>query len=336
MPVDVEPVEPNCAVDLASNGGRHCAAYQNGDVWCWGSDTGEASGYASSATPTRVDGIAGARRVFVGSGHSCAMTDHGLSCWGNNDAQQIDASGVSPHEPSVVAFETSDAPAPPASVGLGQQQTCIGNANGHVYCRGIDRHGELAGGIQIAPLGSARNRLFTGDVPMVVEDGLVYGIDDWKEPSPLPFYGADNALVQVGAPSCVIKRDGSLWCGAYSIADAGELARKTELGEGALSVGGGDFFVCALTESRRVWCDGWNTVGQLGRGTIDNSSQLLAGDWVVGLEGVQVLAIARFSACALTEEGKVSCWGAYGPTEGAPAPVQVSGCEKQRVPPTNE
>jgi len=47
---------------------------------------------------------------------------------------------------------------------------------------------------------------------------------------------------------------------------------------------------------------------------------------VVGLEGVRVLSPARFSACALTEDGSVWCWGSYGPTGGAATPVQVSVC----------
>lgn len=325
---DVEPAEPNCAVDLASHGSRHCAVYQDGNVWCWGADaSGEATGSADSPTPVRVEGVSGATRVFVGPAHVCATADGGLSCWGNNDSAQIDRSGRSPLGPTVVPFHSSGTPAPLSSVGLGGKQTCIGDAIGHVYCRGFDERGELAQGAQVGPLGSARNRLFTGDFPMVVEGGVVYVIDDWNQPSSLPFYGADNEIVHVGSPSCVIKLDGSLWCGAYSLDDAGELARKEELSEGSLWVGGGDFYVCALTDSRRVWCDGWNPAGQLGRGTVDSSAQLLAGDWVVGLEGVRVLSPARFSACALTEDGRVWCWGSYGPMGGAAAPVQVSACE---------
>lgn len=333
-PTDVVPTEPNCAVDLASDGSRHCAVYQDGSVWCWGGDaSGEPSGYAHSPTPLRVDGLAVATRVFVGPTHVCAITEQGLSCWGSNDAAQIDGSGASPLGPTLVAFDSSGTPAPLASVGLGAQQTCIGDVLGHVYCRGVDDRGELAQGAQIGQLGSARNRLFTGDFPMVVEDGVVYVIADWKEPSALPYYGTSNEIVHAGAPSCVIKVGGSLWCGPYSL-DAGELTQKGEISEGSLWVGGGDFFVCALTGSRRVWCDGWNPAGQLGRGTVDSSAQLLAGDWVVGLEAVRVLSPARFSACAVTEDGRVWCWGAYGPTEGAATPVQVSGCEMQRTVPT--
>jgi hypothetical protein len=79
-PTDVEPAEPSCAVDLASNGARHCAVYQDGNVWCWGGDaSGEPSGYAYSPTPVRVEGVSAATRVFVGPAHVCATTDQGLS-----------------------------------------------------------------------------------------------------------------------------------------------------------------------------------------------------------------------------------------------------------------
>ncbi len=275
--------------------------------------------------------MSGATRVFVGAEHTCALTDEGLSCWGNNEAAQIDDSGLARRDPTPVAFDLSGVPEPISSVGLGDQQTCVANAIGHVYCRGVDAHGELAQGTQIAPLGSARNRLFTATSPMIVEDGLVYLIDDWQEPASLSAFGKDNEVVHVGAPSCSIKRDGSLWCNAYTFDQTAELERKQQLGEKALWVGSGDFFVCALTDSCRVWCDGWNPFGQLGRG-VNGGSPFLPDDWVVGLEGVRVLAVGRFSSCALTADGRVSCWGSYARAETL-APRIVSGCEGQAVAP---
>jgi hypothetical protein len=330
---DVSPVEPNCAVDLDGYANRHCAVYQDGSVWCWGvADSDQApSGLGSSGRPERIEAVTGASRVFVGPHHSCGMTQEGLVCWGNNESMQIDESGISPRMATTTRLGDGE-PAPWRSVALGEQQTCAGNALGHVYCRGTDVGGERRGATSIGPLGSAPNLLSTGSLPLVIEGGLVYVIDDWRLPSALPFYGSENEMVRSGSPSCAIKWDGSLWCGAYSIVEVGELARKEQLSEGALWVGTGDFFVCTLTESHRVWCDGWNVSGQLGRGVIHDSSQLLPGDWVEGLEDVQALSVARFSVCALTGDGQVSCWGAYG-VEGTARPTPVSGCAAQSVKP---
>lgn len=330
---DVLPVDPNCAIDLDGYANRHCAVYQDGSVWCWGVEAPDPaqSGFSSSGTPARIEAITGASRVFVGPNHSCAMTPQGLACWGNNESLQIDDSGISPREATVAQLGDGQ-PAPWTSVALGDQQTCAGNALGHVYCRGTYVSGERRGAMAIGALGAAPNLLSTGSLPLVIESGVVYVIDNWRLPTALPFYGSDNAVVRSGSPSCVIKRDGSLWCGAYSFVEADELVRKEQLSEGALGVGSGDFFVCVLTESHRVWCDGWNISGQLGRGVIHDSSQLLPGDWVEGLEDVQALSVARFSACALTGNGQVSCWGAYG-LENATRPTPVSGCVAQSVKP---
>jgi Regulator of chromosome condensation (RCC1) repeat len=322
--------DPNCAVDLDGYGGRHCAVYQDGRVWCWG--VGSLDDVTASAAPLRIDGVSGAVRVRVGPRHTCAETDEGLVCWGNNAASQIDESGVSPRDPTGPELG-GGGPSARVSVGLGDLQTCVNDAFGHVYCRGADASGNLRGSTQIVRLGSAPNVLLTGEVPLALEAGVVYLIEDWLEPLPLPFYGTDNVLVRAGSPSCAIKRDGSLWCSAYSLVDAGELVRNQQLSEGARWVGSGDFFVCALTDSQRVWCEGWNPTGQLGRGTLNDSSQLLPGAWVVGLEEVRALSVARFSACALTADGTVTCWGAYGPEGGTATPTRVSGCAEQRVSP---
>jgi hypothetical protein len=330
---DVLPLDPNCAIDLDGYASRHCAVYQDGNVWCWGVEAADETqpGFSSSGTPVRIEAITGASRVFVGPNHSCAMTQQGLACWGNNESLQIDESGISRREATVAQLGDGQ-PVPWTSVALGEQLTCAGNALGHVYCRGADVSGERRGETAIAPLGAAPNQLSTGSLPLVIESGLVYVIADWRLPTALPYYGSENAIVRSGVPSCTIKRDGSLWCGAYSFAEADELVRKEQLGEGALWVGSGDFFICVLTESHRVWCDGWNVWGQLGRGVIHDSSQLLPGDWVTGLEEVQALSVTRFSACALTGNGQVSCWGAYG-SEGATQPTPVSGCVGQSVKP---
>jgi hypothetical protein len=323
---------PTCALSLSAYGGRHCAAYQNGSVWCWGTgdDVGESP--SAIAAPARVEGVSGAKRVLVGPGHSCAETAEGLVCWGKNDAFQIDESSISPLGPTPPELGWSE-PSPSLSVGLGAGQTCRANFLRHVYCRGLDVNGLHLDSEQIGALGNAPGvqtqnpQLLTSDHPLALEGGVVYAIDDWRAPSRLDFYGTDNVFVRPGTPACAVKTDGSLWCGDYLLTDPGKLERRAALDEAALWVGSGEFFACALTVSRRVWCEGWNTAGQLGRGSIDDSSQLLAGDWVEGLEDVEALSVNRFSVCALSGDRSIACWGAYGPEGQHSRPTRVSGCE---------
>lgn len=325
-------VVPNCAINLSGYAGRHCAAYQDGSVWCWGTGPGEEdpSDFVPSATPTRVEGLLPAKRVYVGPGRSCAAGDGGFQCWGNNDKAQIDDSGISPLPPTAVPLDTGAIPAPQTGVGLGPSETCVVNAIAHVYCRGTDASGVVHRAAQIGRLGLSPDTRIPGPLLYVIESGQVYLIADWGHPEVLTFFGTDNDSISPGTPSCAVKRDGTLWCADYDFVEPGELAPKSALGAHALRVGTGDLFLCTLTDDHRVWCEGWNPVGQVGNGT---DGAFAAGDYVGGLTDVRALSVNRFSACALTADGKVWCWGAYAAGQTSNTPVRLSDCANQRVAP---
>jgi hypothetical protein len=88
--------------------------------------------------------------------------------------------------------------------------------------------------------------------------------------------------------------------------------------------------VCSLTDEGRVWCEGWNPAGQVGNGT---ESTFAAGAYIAGLTDVRALSVNSYSACALTGDGNVRCWGAYAARQTSNVPVQVSDCANQRVAP---
>ena len=74
------------AIGTSSDGfvARSCARINDGTLRCWGNDPGDGS--FGSATAVLVSGLAGAIAVTAGTGHSCAIVDHGSGarCWGNN------------------------------------------------------------------------------------------------------------------------------------------------------------------------------------------------------------------------------------------------------------
>ena len=97
---------------------------------------------------------------------------------------------------------------------------------------------------------------------------------------------------------------------------------------GFAEVAVGSAHVCALSETRTVYCWGANESGELGDGSCADRPTAVQ---VPGLsEVVQVVTGARFS-CALREDGTVWCWGANqrgqlgdGSVTSRPRPVRVA------------
>src|SRR4051812_19115785 len=71
---------PNCAIAIAGKGGRHCAAYKAGGVWCGGNNAWGPRTFEPSAKPQLVEGLTGVQRLVVGPRHSCAEASDGWLC----------------------------------------------------------------------------------------------------------------------------------------------------------------------------------------------------------------------------------------------------------------
>ncbi len=69
---------------LVSGWEHVCALYKDGTVACWGRGAERALGRALPAnTPVRIEGVAGARRLSVGTCNACVLDGEGaVSCWG--------------------------------------------------------------------------------------------------------------------------------------------------------------------------------------------------------------------------------------------------------------
>lgn len=73
------------------------------------------------------------------------------------------------------------------------------------------------------------------------------------------------------------------------------------------SISLGTYHACALTVNGAVKCWGYNEFGQLGDGT--NTHRMTAVN-VSGLSsGVVAIAAGAYHTCALTDQGRVKCWG---------------------------
>ncbi len=326
------PNAPNCAVSIAGSGTRHCAVYQDGSVWCWGGNVQGPSNFENSAEPHRLDLDRRVTKLVLGPTHDCALDiDGGLTCWGDNTNGEIDASGQTPLPPTHVGVGPINGAI--QGVGLGRAQTCVVDAFAHVYCWGSDASGHSSGPRQINVAGNTRDTTISGDTPEVFDElGRIFPLNNWDAPEPLPFFGNDNAWLGGGTPECVLKRSGSLWCTDYFFgSDNDPLHVKAQLGEGVVQAGTGDLFMCALNVNGKVWCEGLNTVGQIGCG----GNTVFTGGFVPHLSEVRALSVNQYSACGLKTDGSVWCWGAYGAGLSNNVPTRVSGCEKQEAaPPT--
>ncbi|HEV7966570.1 MAG TPA: hypothetical protein VGP19_03305 [Candidatus Acidoferrales bacterium] len=107
------------------------------------------------------------------------------------------------------------------------------------------------------------------------------------------------------------------------------------LPSGVVSIAAGYESTCALTNAGAVWCWGHNATGQLGNGTLTESSipvQVLDTSGNGPLGGVAVIASGQSHTCAATSAGAAFCWGdnskgelGNGTEVGSNLPVAVSG-----------
>ena len=241
-------------------------------------------------------------QLAAGISHACVLhEDTTVRCLGNPEFGQLGRGRLPPgrliREPLPVLRLRSDG----AEIALaGMQQvvsswnhSCALSAAGSVWCWG-SALGNYAGKITFTegPDGTA-----------AIED-ITY-VDTYTSIRQL------NLGIQ--ARVCLIRRDGTIWCG---FASGGPLAVKMNRIAGvssAVQLELGELFGCAVTRSGNVFCWGIGDQGQLGNGqqlsSVDVGQQVILEDSGQPLSGIVQLTAGLRHACALGSNGRVFCWG---------------------------
>lgn len=242
--------------------------------------------------------------------HSCAVTvGEAAKCWGLGDYGELGDGS------------TSGSLVPVAVVGLGSGVlaveaaaffTCALLRGGHVRCWGLNNGGQLGDGSNVdsaAPVDVVA--LGSGVVAISAGSGHTCALT------------AGGGVRCWGANMSGMLGDGSNVASASPVGVSG-------LGSGAIAVSAGASHTCALTLAGAVQCWGLNGYGQLGDGSTVDSSVPVD---VVGLDArVVALEAGLHHVCALTQCGRVACWGRNvsgqlgdGSETDSPVPVDVIG-----------
>lgn len=181
-----------------------------------------------------------------------------------------------------------------------QSSTACALAKGRTFCWGAGDQGQIGNGSTADSL-----------TPKAVTTGV------------LP----KQQLQQVSVGSefaCALSKGGRVFCwggnangelGNGTTADS-NVPVRVDMG-GALkdkrvvSLAAGRFHTCALTTERGIYCWGRNNAGQLGDGTLTNSSvPVKVAPGALPPKKAQAIVAGVTHTCALSVKGRIYCWGA--------------------------
>ncbi|HJL28464.1 MAG TPA: hypothetical protein RMI62_05310, partial [Polyangiaceae bacterium LLY-WYZ-15_(1-7)] len=341
-PAGPPPIEP-----MVCGGDSHtCVLKASGEVFCAGRNLDGELGDGTAQDRwswAPVSGLSDAKAIACGSYHTCALRQNGeVSCWGRNTHGELGAGNTDvAHAPVAVSGLTGV-----EEIALGTEFSCARKSDGSVHCWGSGSNGRLGNGarddsaspVQVTGLtGVAQISLGRGHACARLGDGTVscWGAGSSRQlgqgeeqrrdsNTPVSVSGVTGAteVAAGGNHSCAVTGSGVMCWGQN---DAGQVGNG-ESGSGTYAPS--PVAVTGLTNVTDLDLDTRRSCALLGDGNVqcwgynNYTAKLLA----VGSEegnvptptAVQgVSNAARFDtgethACAVTNDGKLVCWGSAG------------------------
>lgn len=247
------------AVELAAGASHTCARLSDGTIKCWGLGTSGQLGNSvsnTSSTIVSVTGISTASQVSSGDNHSCAVLANGtVKCWGDNLYGQL-GDGTKPTDQN--APVTASGISTALQMMSGFNHSCTRLSDLTIMCWGLNANGQLDTGDyvdQSVPiLGTSTGTAVTG----IYGGGNITSIID-----PNLYSVGSNITGELGAGFGVGLN--------YTAAQVTYIDPELRFTPAGSSTGAGH--TCAYSSEGVVSCWGNNSNGQLGDGTVVDSSQ---------------------------------------------------------------
>ena len=268
-----------------------CARMPDRTLKCWGRNNAGQLGLGTQApavqsVPAPVPGLSNVTDVSIGHQRSCVIVDPGqVKCWG---AQGFDAwLGVESTDTFVsVPFDVrGESSVASLDVPNNGRRTCIIRNTGEVACWGSSSVGATG-----RPE-SARWSNVVSNVTTAIRVELNNGTSCVSLVSgQVACWGANNGLFANGSSQDSLS------------------AQESSYPSPVLDFGLGNSHVCALLDTREVWCSGNNVEKQI---NASDDSTILSPFKTEGLGVTEQLAVSLFFNCARGNDEKVRCWGTF-------------------------
>lgn len=279
-----------------------CVINSSSELYCWGRNHAGQVGDGTSGNqcyptatsncqiPEKITAFDDWFTVDADITHSCAIRGPGsLYCWGNNSNGQLGRGNTSPALSPVLidgqAHDINDW----AQVSVDGEATCALRVNGEAYCWGENNSGEVGDGTT-----TQRN---------------------W----PTKVEGTNWSSVTASSDHSCGVRCGHAYCwgtglnGRLGDGTGADRHSPVEVNGGFadwIQVSSDAALTCGIREGGRVFC--WGDGSNGGRGDGTTSDSLVPVEINGGLSGFVYVDTNSYGACALTQTGKLYCWGDNG------------------------
>ncbi len=288
--------------DLGVGSSSACAVSDQGEVWCWGSNSRYQTASRVStfeSTPFRVIGVTNALQVAVGKEHTCALlVTRRILCWGSNELGQLGTGLENSH--------LSISPIPQYVNGLidvnrvvaGDDHTCAITVLKELYCWGSNESGQL-GQLSGEESSSNKNRSVIAqpervEISNVIDLGLGKSHSCAVTATGFVYCWGSNALGQLGL--------GWRTDRSYRPHLVGPLVNIRKIDSSGNSV-------CALNNLKILSCWGAGESGQLGSTDTSDLPLPLNSNSTLAKYSVEDFSVGVRSTCAKIKDSGVYCWG---------------------------